>query len=111
MQTATCLRIYLSEGDCINHVPAAEAILQLCRAAGLSAVSVMRGMEGLGAHGVHSTSLLSLSSNLPLVVEVIAEDTKIQAAIQQLQPLIPQATIATWQVQWIQQGSMHETTD
>jgi len=105
MQTATCLRIYLSESDCIDGEPAAEAILALCRDAGLQSVSVMRAMEGLGAHGIHSTSFLSLSSGLPLMIEAIAEDTNIQHALTQLQTRIPQATIATWQVQLIQQGT------
>jgi len=105
MQTATCLRIYLSESDRIDGEPAAEAILALCRDAGLPSVSVMRAMEGLGAHGVHSASFLSLSNGLPLIIEVISEDRKIQHALAQLQGHMPQATIATWQVQLIQQGT------
>jgi len=58
MQTGTCLRIYLSESDSIQHTPALEAILGLCQQAGLQGVSVLRGIEGLGKHGVHSTSFL-----------------------------------------------------
>ncbi|MBN4082430.1 DUF190 domain-containing protein [Mariprofundus ferrooxydans] len=54
MQTGMCLRIYLSESDSIQHAPALEAILGLCQQAGLQGVSVLRGIEGLGKHGVHS---------------------------------------------------------
>jgi len=102
MQSGLCLRLYLSESDQIEHIPALEAIFNLCKEAGLHGVSVMRGIEGMGKHGIHSASFLSLSSSLPLIVEVVASQEDIQHAIEMIQPKLPQVTMVTWDVQIIQ---------
>lgn len=102
MQTGMCLRIYLSESDNIHEIPALEAILGLCQEAGLQGVSVLRGIEGLGKHGIHSTSFLELSSSLPLVIEVIDTEEKIHQALPLIQKELPSALIATWPIQLIQ---------
>jgi len=102
MQTGMCLRIYLSESDSIDHTPALEAILELCQSAGLHGVSVLRGIEGLGKHGVHSASFLELSSSLPLIIEVIDTVDKIHQALPRIQEQLSYSLIATWPVQLIQ---------
>ncbi len=98
MQEGSCLRIYLSESDSINGKPAVETILQLCQQSGLAGVTVLRGIEGLGSHGVHSTSFLSLSSSLPIVVEAIDTTDKIDAAVASLRPYLLGKLVATWPV-------------
>ena len=98
MQEGLCLRIYLSESDRIDGKPAVEAILELCQACGLKAVSVLRGIEGLGEHGIHSTSFLSLSSSLPLLVEAIDSKALIEAAVEQLRPHLIGKFVAIWPV-------------
>jgi len=105
MPTGLCLRIYLSESDKIDDSPALETILQLCLKAGLHGVSVLRGIEGLGKHGIHSTSFLELSSHLPIIVEAIDCEEKINQALTTLQNKLPSALIATWPVQLIQTAS------
>jgi len=102
MQTGLCLRIYLSESDKIDHAPALEAILTLCQEAGLHGVSVLRGIEGLGQHGIHSTSFLALSGSLPLIIEAIGTETQINQALPTLQKQLPHALIATWPANLIQ---------
>ncbi|MDT8376657.1 MAG: DUF190 domain-containing protein [Mariprofundaceae bacterium] len=98
MQQGSCLRIYLSESDSIDGKPAVEAILELCRECGLNAVSVLRGIEGLGEHGIHTTSFLSLSSHLPLLVEAIDTVERIDAAVKQLRPHLIGKCVAIWPV-------------
>jgi len=102
MQTGMCLRIYLSESARIQNTPVLEAILGLCQEAGLQGVSVLRGIEGLGKHGIHSTSFLELSSSLPLIIEVIDTEDKIHQALPLIQEQLPSAHIATWPIQLIQ---------
>jgi len=92
------LRIYLSEADHINGEPAMQAVLNECRAAGLNGVTVMRGIEGMGLHGVHTSSFLSLSSELPLVVEAIDSPEKIKQAVETLRPKIGNRLLAIWPV-------------
>ena len=98
MQEGSCLRIYLSESDRIDEKPAVETILGLCQQCGLTGVTVLRGIEGLGTHGMHSTSFLALSSNLPIVVEAIDTTEKIEAAVESLRPHLIGKLVATWPV-------------
>ena len=98
MHDALFLRVYLSESDHLDGEPAMQAVLNLCREAGLTGVSVMRGIEGMGLHGVHTSSFLSLSSDLPLIVEAIDSKDKIQRAIEMLKPRIGNRLLATWPV-------------
>lgn len=103
MHQGACLRIYLSESDKIDGKPAVETILQLCRECGLHGVTVLRGIEGLGNHGVHSASFLALSSNLPIVVEAIDTKAGIDSAIEALRPHIHGKLVATWPVSLIKE--------
>jgi len=98
MQDASFLRIYLTESDHLDGEPAMQAVLKLCHDAGLTGVTVMRGIEGMGLHGTHTSAFLSLSSELPLVIEAIDKADKIQHAIDMLRPLIGKRLLATWPV-------------
>lgn len=75
-----------------------EAILTLCQKAGLRGVSVLRGIEGLGERGIHSASFLSLSDNLPVLVEAMDSSEKIEAALAMLRPHLNNRLVATWPV-------------
>jgi len=99
MIEGSCLRIYLTESSRIDGQPAMEAILGLCRDAGLRGVSVVRAIEGMGSHGdVHSTSFLALSSDLPLLIEAIDTSERIDAALQQMRPHLGKCLTAVWPV-------------
>ena len=109
MQKGLCLRIYLSESEQIDHVPALDAVLQLCQDAGLDGVSIMRGVGGIGSHGKHSSSLLALSSHLPLMIEVIDQPQRIEHAIAMIKPKLKHGSIATWPVDIVQLASDSDT--
>ena len=104
MQAGMCLRIYLTESDRINGKPALEEVLSLCRASGLRGVTVLRAIEGQGAHDVHSASFLSLASALPLVVEAIDTPEAIERAIAAMRPHLGQRMMATWPVSFLYGG-------
>lgn len=64
------VRLYLSEDASWHHRPAHTALLDFLRREGASGVTVLRGIEGYGAHGrIHTVTLVDLSSPLPLIVE------------------------------------------
>jgi len=98
MMSGRCLRIYISESDRIDGKPALEAIIALCQSAKLRGVSVVRCTEGMGRHGVHSTSFLSLANNLPLMVEIMDSCERIDHAITTLRPHLNGRLAATWSV-------------
>ena len=98
MKDAKFLRIYLTESDRIDGIPAMQAVLELCRDLDLNGVTVIRGIEGMGLHGVHSSAFMALSSELPLIVEVIDEEKKIDAAVTRLRSRLGHRLLATWPV-------------
>jgi len=99
-----CLRIYLTESSRIDGKPATEAILELCKQSGLCGVSVLRGIEGQGEHGIHSVSFLSLSSDLPILVEAIDTADRVNLALKQMKPHLGECLAATWPVSLMRYG-------
>lgn len=72
------MRIFIGEADRFEHKPLYEALVELLSKEGFAGVTVLRGICGFGAHRVfHSQKLLDLSAELPLVVEVIDTQEKI----------------------------------
>jgi len=66
------MRIFVGESDRHGHRPLYEALVGLLRKEGLAGATVLRGVSGFGAHSVyHTTKLLRLSTDLPMVVEVV----------------------------------------
>ena len=66
------LRIFIGESNRFGGVPLYEAIVQLARERGLSGATVLRGIVGFGANSrIHRASILRLSEDLPIVVEIV----------------------------------------
>lgn len=79
------LRIFLHESLRYKHKPAYAAIVELARREGLAGAAVFRGIEGYGLHRhLHTTRLLDVSDDLPMIVEVV--DTSV--AIRRFLPLL-----------------------
>ena len=82
------LRIMIGENDRDGKQPLYEWIVRKARESGLAGATVLRGLEGFGAHSrVHTAKILRLSSDLPIVIEIV--DT--QEKIAQFLPLIDDA--------------------
>ena len=76
------MRIFVGESDRHGHRPLHEALVELFRKEGLAGATVLRGVSGFGAHSVfHSAKLLRLSADLPMVVEVVDAQEKIDAVM------------------------------
>ena len=75
----TLLRIFIGESDKVNHKALFEAIVLAAREHGVAGTTVLRGVEGFGAHSryIHSAKLLRLSEDLPMVVEIVDTEEKI----------------------------------
>ncbi len=89
---AKLLRIFVGESDLINHVPVYEKIVLEARKAGLAGATVMKGIMGFGASSrIHTTKLLRLSEDLPLVIEIVDTEKKIEEFIPVLNELFEKA--------------------
>ena len=76
------MRIFLGENDKIGHRPLYEYLVEFFKKEGFAGVTVLRGVAGFGAHSVfHTDKLLRLSSDLPIVVEVVEDQEKIDAVM------------------------------
>jgi PII-like signaling protein len=83
------MRIFIGESDRHGHRPLYEALVELFREEGLAGATVLRGVSGFGAHSVfHSAKLLRLSADLPMIVEVVDTQEKIDAVMPRVDELM-----------------------
>ena len=77
---ATLLRIFLGESDRWEHKPLYEAIVLKAREAQLAGATVLRGPMGFGKSShLHTAKILRLSSDLPMMIEIVDAEDKIQS--------------------------------
>ena len=83
------MRIHVGEADKHEHRPLYQAIVELLRERGFAGATVMRAIMGFGASArIHSDRVLRLSMDLPIVIECVDTDEKIQSIIPELDPMI-----------------------
>jgi hypothetical protein len=87
--TARRLTIFIGEEDRHDHRPLATEIVHRAQQAGLAGATVLRGVEGFGAsHHLHTTRILSLSNDLPIVIVIVDDAERVTAFLPQLDELV-----------------------
>lgn len=85
----TLMRIFVGESDRWQKKPLYEAIVTLLQREGFAGATVLKGVMGFGAGSVlHSDRLLRMSSDLPVVIEVIESEERIASVLKQLDEMI-----------------------
>jgi hypothetical protein len=85
----TLMRIHIGERDKYGGKPLYEAIVHLLRERGFAGATVFRGIMGFGATaGIHTEKVLRLSLDLPIVIESVETEEKIQAVLPELDRMI-----------------------
>jgi PII-like signaling protein len=88
------LTVFVGESDTWRHRPLYTEIVHRAHAAGMAGATVLRGIEGYGASNlVHTTRLLSLSEDLPVMVIVVDEPGKIRDFLPQLDELVGEGLV------------------
>jgi len=88
------LRIFLGESDRHGHHPLYEAIVLKARESGLAGATVLRGVMGFGKHSIlHTTKILRLSEDLPMVIEIVDSADKIDGFLPVLDGMIKDGLI------------------
>ena len=78
----TLMRIFISENDRWEKKPLYEVLVELFRTEGLAGATVLKGAAGFGASSVtHTDKVLRLSNELPVVIEVVDSQEKIDAVL------------------------------
>lgn len=83
------LRIFVGESDSWEGRPLYEAIVLKARKGGLAGATVLRGFLGFGANSrIHTTKILRLSEDLPIIIEIVDKPEKIQSILPELDKMI-----------------------
>jgi PII-like signaling protein len=101
-QDAMLLRIFIGESDRWHHQPLYEAIVLKARESHLAGATVMRGPMGFGKSSrLHTSKILRLSMDLPLVIEIVDSEEKIRAFLPLLDGMISGGLVTLEKVQVI----------
>jgi PII-like signaling protein len=88
------LRIFIGEADRWHGRSLAEAIVLMLREEGLAGATVVRGVEGFGADSrIHSAHILRLSEDLPIVIEVVDQEERIQGILPKLDEMVTEGLV------------------
>jgi uncharacterized protein len=104
-QDAVLLRIFFGEDDKVGQTPLYEAIVLKARELHLAGATVLRGNVGYGhSSRIHTTKILRLSQDLPIVVEIVDAKDKIDAFLPILDQMMSSGLVTLERVQVLQYG-------
>jgi len=88
------LRLIFSESEHQRHQPLFRSILELLRAEGMAGSTIIKGVAGFG-HGrdIHTINIEIASTGLPLIVEVVDSQARIDRVLPKLEPLMQNVLI------------------
>lgn len=108
--TGLLVRIYVGESDRWDGQPLYEAIVQHLRRRGVAGATVLRGIEGFGANQhLHSTRILSLSEDLPILIEAVDTEEKVRAVLPELDEMLQDGLMTLEKVEVIAYRANHTT--
>lgn len=88
------LRVFVGESDRWEGKPLFEAIVQEARRHGLAGATVFRGFEGFGARSrIHTSRILRLSEDLPILIEIVDAEDKVQAFLPVLDGMVQEGLV------------------
>jgi PII-like signaling protein len=83
------MRIFIGESDKYEGKPLFEVLLEFFRKRDFPGATVLRGVAGFGAHArIHTERILRLSLDLPIIVEVVAPEKRVQEVLPELDHMI-----------------------
>ncbi len=93
-KTAKLVRIFISEEDKIDGRRACEVIVEMCRNEGMAGATVFRGIIGFGANShMHTAKILRMAENLPLVIEIVDTEQKVNEFLSKLDPVLTEGMV------------------
>lgn len=89
---ANLARIFVGDTDKIGHIPVYEKIVLEARKAGLAGATVFKGIMGYGKNSViHTSKILVLSEDMPVVIEIVDEIDKVEKFLSVLHEIFEEA--------------------
>lgn len=88
------LRIFIGEADKWQGQPLYEAIVLLAKKESMAGATALKGFLGFGCKShLHTTKLLRLSEDLPIIIEIVDSDEKIEKFLRLLNPMIREGLV------------------
>ena len=104
---AVLLRIFIGESERSDHKPLYEAIVLKAREMQMGGATVLRGPMGFGKSShLHSAKILRLSEDLPMVIEIVDSQAKIDGFMPVLDKMMGSGLITVEKVQVLQYGDV-----
>jgi PII-like signaling protein len=92
----TLVRVFIGESDQWHHQPLWRALLERLRREGFAGATVIRGIAGFGAASViHTSSIVDLSGDLPILIEVVDDQEHIDALVPILDEMVTAGALVT----------------
>ena len=99
---ASLLRVFIGESDRNEGKPLYEVVVEEARRHGMAGATVIRGFLGFGANSrIHTSKVLRLSEDLPVVIEIVDTESKIDAFLPVLDGLIGEGLVTLEKVRVI----------
>lgn len=96
---AKLLSIYVGEQDHFHHRPLYQVIVERLREKGLAGATVLRGIEGYGKSSrIHTASIIRLSEDLPIVIQVIDREERIRSFLPVIDELVKEGLVTVQDV-------------
>jgi hypothetical protein len=100
------MRIFIGDRDRWQHRGLSDVLVELFKKEGFAGATVLHGTQGFGAHSIiHKDSILRLSEDLPVVIEVVDSEEKINAILPRLDEMIDGGLITLEKVRVIRYRS------
>jgi hypothetical protein len=107
---AVLLRIFFGEDEKAGNLPLYEAIVLKAREMHLAGATVLRGPMGFGRSSrIHTAKILRLSEDLPIVIEIVDAEEKINAFVAAIDGMISSGLVTLEKVKVLQYGRGGET--
>ncbi len=88
------VRIFIGESDKWHHQPLYVALLERLRKEGFAGATVFHGVAGFGARSIlHTSHILRLSEDLPVVIEIVDSDEQVERLTQMLDEMVPEGLV------------------
>jgi PII-like signaling protein len=89
-------RIFIGEDSKWHHAPLDRVLLERLRREGFAGATVFRGISGFGATSViHTANIVDLSSDLPIVIEVVDDEAHMERLIPILDEMVTGGALIT----------------
>lgn len=90
--TGVLLRVFVGEYDKVEHTPLYEKIVYAAKKEGLAGATVTKGIMSFGANSrIHKSKLLAISEDLPIVIEIVDNEEKVESFLDTLDRLFEEA--------------------